>query len=104
MSRQAPAQPSPQTGPVLLTSDSDAGTAQLPAGYSARWDPAASTVCVDGSVGDSGVRHVSEVELAATMETGVSRRARCGPVSRRLVRPAASLPQDRRVVSPPRRR
>jgi hypothetical protein len=70
MRDQVPVQSSPQTGPVLLTGDSYVGTAQLPAGYSARWDAAATTVCVEGSIGDSGVRHVTEVEFAAARESG----------------------------------
>jgi hypothetical protein len=73
MSGDLPAQRSPQTGPVLLTGDSNSGTAQLPAGYSARWDAGASTVCVEGSVGASGVRHVSELEFASLRETGAER-------------------------------
>jgi hypothetical protein len=82
MTGELPAQRSPQTGPVLLTGDSYSGTAQLPAGYSARWDAAASTVCVEGSIGGSGVRHVSEVELAAMRESGAERASsQAGPCS-----------------------
>jgi hypothetical protein len=50
--------PSPATGPVLLRSTDYVGTAQLPAGYSARWDGA--KLCIQGSVGGSPVQHVSE--------------------------------------------
>jgi hypothetical protein len=71
-SAELPAPSPPQTGPVLLTGDSYSGTAQLPAGYSARWGSAGS-LCVEGSVGDSGVRHVSSIELADLMETGAMR-------------------------------
>jgi hypothetical protein len=70
MTDKVPAQASPQTGPVLLTGDSYAGTAQLPAGYSARWDPAAQTLCVEGSIGDSGVRRITEAEFATARESG----------------------------------
>jgi hypothetical protein len=79
MSNQVLAQASPQTGPVVLGGGAYVGTAALPAGYSARWDAAAGTLCVQGSVGDSGVRHVSEAEFAASMETGSTAVPVAGP-------------------------
>jgi hypothetical protein len=72
MTNQVLAQQSPQTGPAMLTGDSYVGTAQLPSGYSARWDAAAGTVCVEGRLGDSGPRHVSNANFWAAVELGTT--------------------------------
>ncbi len=60
---------SPASGPTVLSGDVGAapaspdgryvGTAELPAGYSARWVAASGAFCLQGSVGDSGVMHLS---------------------------------------------
>jgi hypothetical protein len=52
--------PSPATGPQVLTADSYVGTAELPAGYAARWNTTTGALCVQGSIGSSGVRHFTE--------------------------------------------
>ena len=71
-------QTSPVDGPTTLTADIEKGgdvtgagpdnryigTAQLPAGYHATWERGTGKFCVEGSVGDSGVRHVSQDAFA----------------------------------------
>jgi hypothetical protein len=44
----------------VLTTDSYVGTAELPAGYTARWNTTTGALCVQGSIGSSGVRHFTE--------------------------------------------
>ncbi|MFN8157280.1 MAG: hypothetical protein U0R68_07675 [Candidatus Nanopelagicales bacterium] len=48
---------SPVEGPELLRSTDYVGTAQLPEGFTARWD--GKTLCVDGSVNGSPVQHAT---------------------------------------------
>jgi hypothetical protein len=60
---------SPVTGPLLLTAGPRAGSAQLPDGYTARWDESAGTFCVQGESGSSGMLHVSQEDF---VETGVT--------------------------------
>jgi hypothetical protein len=64
MSRDVVSTSSPATGAALLTSDDYVGTAQLPLGFSAAWDQKADTFCVQGSFGDSGLKHVTEEGIA----------------------------------------
>ena len=52
-----------QSGPATLQGGGRVGSAELPAGYTARWDKARGTFCVDGSTGGSAVRHVSDANF-----------------------------------------
>jgi hypothetical protein len=61
---------SPATGPLLLTAGPRAGSAQLPDGFTARWDVGAGTFCVQGESGASGILHLTQegfVEMGATV-------------------------------------
>jgi hypothetical protein len=54
---------SPAVGPASLTAaDPHAGSAVLPQGYQARWDRARGSLCVQGSYGASGVKHVTQAD------------------------------------------
>jgi hypothetical protein len=63
-------QRSPAVGHVLLTAGSRAGSAELPDGYSARWDVSAGTFCVQGPTRSSGTLHLTQegfVEAGVTV-------------------------------------